>query len=891
MHALHTFLLRLRSVFRKASVEQDLDAELRAHLDLLTEENIRRGMSPEEARYAAKRQFGGVEQIKETLRARRGLPFVETFLQDIRFGLRMLAKNPGFTGVAVLTLALGIGANTAIFTVVKAVLLRPLPFRDPERLVSVRETVGRNREPAPVAYPNFVDWRARNHVFEEMAAYSDSEFILNGHDRAERVFGEAVDDSYFPLLGVAALHGRTFSPEENRVPMKHAVALIGHGLWQRAYGSDTAVIGKTLRLNNFDYTIVGVLPKGFLGFSDQAEVWIPMMMRDAAWPQTAQFDFLHNRDIHFHKVLARLRPGISLEAARAEMAAIGASLAQVYPKDDGERGATVFPAKEGYTRAFRTPLLILLGAVGFVLLIACANVANLLLTRGASRQREIAVRLALGARPGRLVRQFITENLMLSTAGAVAGTVIAAQGLGFLLRVLPLSFPSFVRISLDSGVFSVTSALTVGIAVVLGFFPTLCCPAAGVGESLKEGAKGSSASFGQGIGRWLVVSEVALALVLMIGAGLLLKSFLRMMTADPGFRPDHLLTLRFYVPDRYAAGDARNRLGPELAEKISALAGVESAAVTFIDPFLWGGFQRGFSVEGHAPISNAEADSVYYQEVGPDYFRTMGIPIRQGRDFTMRDSLMAPHVIMVSEAFAKRYWPKQNAVGKRVKYGPADSPYPWMEVIGVAGDIKYNSLRQDPQAEPVFYGALLQSEVIINMSLIVRTRPAPEAMIGALRDAIQRIDPAIPVYNIATLDQRMREDSAETRSYALLLALFAALAVALAGVGVYGVLNYSVTRRTRELGIRLALGATPGDVRGLVIREAGRLALAGVAIGVAGALLLTRAMTSLLFEVRPFDPAVFFLLASALAILVVFACYAPARRAMRVDPVVALRYE
>jgi putative ABC transport system permease protein len=377
----------------------------------------------------------------------------------------------------------------------------------------------------------------------------------------------------------------------------------------------------------------------------------------------------------------------------------------------------------------------------------------------------------------------------------------------------------------------------------------------------------------------------------MIGAGLMLRSLAHLLTDSPGFRPDHLVTLRFYVPDRKYEGDGRNRFGPELAERIAQFPGVQSAAATFIDPFLWGGLQRGFAVEGHAPISNAEADTVYYQEIGPNYFHTMGIPLIGGRDFSMHDSLSAAGVVMVSESFARRYWPSQDPAGKRIRYGGADSSNPWLQVIGVVGNVKYNSLRQDPEAEPVIYGPLLQSEVIINMNLVVRTHNSPEAMLGPLREEMQRIDPAIPVYNVATFKERMRQDSAETRSYGLLLALFAVLAVVLAAVGIYGVMSYWVTQRTREMGIRMSFGAKPGDLHRLVIGEGIRLALAGIVAGALGATLVSRAMASLLYGVKPFDPALFAALAAGLTGVVILACYIPARRATKVDPMVALRYE
>jgi predicted permease len=875
---------------RRERMLQELDQDIRDYIERETQDNIERGMPPEEARYAAMRKFGNVTRVKEETWEVWSFVWFEQLFADMRFAARTLRKSPGFTAVAVLTLALGIGANTAIFSVVKAVLLRSLPFQDPAHLVRVNESVAKGGR-SPVAYPNYLDWRAQNTVFQDMAAFGDCEMILNGKDKSDRVVCEQVSESYFPILGVSAILGRTFTPEENAVPMKHAVALIGYGLWQRRFGSDPQILGKPIRLNDYEYTIIGVLPQGFLGYSDSAEVWIPMMMRDAAWPQVAKYDFLHTRDIHFHKVLARLKAGVSLAMAQTQMETIAGQLAKAYPKENSERGVLVTPASEDYLRSFRAPLLVLLGAVAFVLLIACANVTNLILTRSAARDRELAIRLALGAGRGRLIRQFLTESLLLTLGGALAGVALAFWTLDLLVSVLPVSFPSFTHVRLDAGVLSFAFVLAAATALLMTVFPMLSSAQTDVSESLKESVKSSISLRGRQTGRLLIVSEVALALVLMIGAGLMLRSLAHLLEDNPGFRPDHLVTLRFYVPDREFEGNGRNRFGPELAERIAHFPGVESAAATFVDPFLWGGFQRGFTVEGHAPISNAEADTVYYQEIGPNYFHTMGVPLMQGRDFSVRDSVSSPGTVMVSESFAHRYWPGQDPIGKRIKYGAADSTHPWMQVIGVVGNIKYNSLRQDPEAEPVIYGALLQSEVIINMSLVVRTHSSPEAMLGPLREEIQRIDSAIPVYNVATLSERMRMDSAETRSYGLLLALFAALAVVLAAVGIYGVISYWVTRRTREMGIRLSFGARPRDLHRLIIGEGLRLALTGIAVGALGAALVTRAMTSLLYGVKPFDPVLFAALAAGLTGVVILACYIPARRATSVDPMVALRYE
>ena len=809
--------------------------------------------------------------------------------QDLRYAIRMLAKAPGFTAVAILTLALAIGANVAIFSVVKAVLLRALPFENADRLVMVRETL-KNEGTNPVSLANFRDWQKENSVFEKMAAYSDAEFIVSGRDHSERIFGEEVTENYFEILGIAAVKGRVFLPEENRTPMRDAVALIGYGLWQRRFGSDPGIVGKQIMLNNANFTIVGVLPRGFAGLSDSAEAWIPVMMRDAAWPEVAKFDFLHNRGVHWLKAFAVVKPGVSLDRARNEMKTIAGRLSASYPTENQDRSATVLAAKDVFVRNFRSPLYVLLGAVGFVLLIGCANVANLVLTRTAYREREIAIRMSLGAGRGRVIRQFLAEALLLSFAGASAGLLLAEWGLGLLVSILPVSFPSFTHVRLDGDVLIFTCLLTAGTGVILGLIPAWSAGRDSLSDTLKEGAKGSAGVRGRKVSTAFVVTEIAMAMILLAGAGLLVKSLMRLLGVNPGFRPDHLLTLRFYVP-KGVQGNARTTFGPQLAERVATLSGVESAAVTFIDPFVWGGFSRGFTLEGHTPVSAAEQDSVYYQEIGPNYFHTMGIPLLGGRDFSMRDLPGAPRVVMVSEAFARRFWPGENPIGKRIKYGPANSTQPWMEVVGVVGNIKFESLRQDPDAQPVFYGPLQQSEVIENMSVIVRTRAAPETMIAPLRDAIQKINAEIPVYNIATIDERMRENSAETRSYALLMSMFGILALGLAAIGIYGVMAYAVTRRAQEIGIRMALGAQQKDVFHLIVGRGIWVALAGVACGLCGTVALTRAIAGLLYDVTPTDPAILAGVSVLLSLATLLACYAPARRATRVDPLAALRHE
>ena len=814
---------------------------------------------------------------------------MERLLQDLRYGLRTLRNNPAFTFVAVLTLALGIGANTAIFSVVSAVLLRSLPYTEPERLVVVNETAG--GKAMPVSYPNFLDWRDESQAFETLAAWVPDDLSLTGIDQAERIPAEIVSEDYFSLLGVSAAQGRTFLPDENRAPGGHPAAVISDGCWQRRFAGDPNMIGRTLKLNEMEFTVVGIMPASFEGFSGDAEVWVPMMMRAALYPQTARFNFLGSRDIHWHRVLGRLKPGATRGGAQAELDTITARLAAEYPQANEGRGARVAAAHETLVSNVRSPLLVLLGAVGFVLLIACANVANLLLVRAAARSREIAIRVALGAQRGRIIRQLLTESMVVAFLAGVAGLLLALWGVDLLVSILPLSLPRFAAIHINPGVVAFTTLVSLITGVMLGLVPAMHASKPNLNEVLKDGSKATGGPRGARVRRALVVAEVALALVLMIGAGLMLRSFQRMLASDPGFKPDHLVTLRFEVPNNSYQGELRAGVTQLLIERIEALPGVDSAAVTFIDPFKWSGINRGYTIEGRGPVPPAERDTVFYHNISPGYFRTMGIPFLTGRDFSVADRFGSQPVMIVSDSFARRYWPGENPLGKRLKFGPENSKAPWIAVVGVAGNMKFRTLRQDPSAEPVVYTPLLQTDVIISLSLVVRTKIEAASMISSLRSELRSFDPDVPVYSIATLEDRLRGEMTETRSYALLMGLFGALAMTLSAVGIYGVMAYAVAQRTHEIGLRMALGATTTDVLKLVVGQGMVLALGGIAAGLAAALALTRAMSSLLFDISPTDPLTLAVISVALAAVALGACFVPARRATKVDPMIALRYE
>ncbi len=649
-------------------------------------------------------------------------------------------------------------------------------------------------------------------------------------------------------------------------------------------------MGSTIKLNEAAFTVIGIMPEGFKGFSGEAEVWAPMMMRDALWPQTARYDFLRNRDIHWHRVIGRLKSSATLQGAQSEMEAIAAGLEQSYPKDNANRGALVVSARERLIGEARPALLVLFAAVAFVLLIACANVASLVLARAATRQREVAIRMALGAGRGRIIRQLLTESAIMAIAGGAAGLLVATWTIDLLVSVLPIELPRFAAVGIDRGVLLFTLAVSILTGLVLGAAPALQGSKPDLNQALKDGSRSAGQGRGGRLRSAIVVAEIALALILMIGAGLMLKSFRQMREVDTGFKPEGLLTMRFDVPASYK-GEERVRFGERVIERASSLAAVESAAITYTDMFVWNGINRGFTIEGGEPRPPGEADSVYFQDISPNFFATMGMPIITGRDFAASDDRSAPRVAVVSEAFARRYWPGGEAVGNRFKYGPADSKAPWITVVGVAGNIKFKDLRHDPINDPVVYVPLLQSEVVINLNVVARTSVDPASVAADLRAEIQKMDPAIPVYNVATVMERLSDQTAETRSYALLIGSFAALAMFLAIVGIYGVMSYSVTERTREIGVRMALGASSTNVLGLVVGRGMRLAALGVAFGLAGAFALTRLMSSLLFDVTATDPLTFALTSLIFVAVALAASFIPARRATRTDPMAALRCE
>src|SRR5262245_43570601 len=808
---------------------------------------------------------------------------MQTLWQDLRYGARMLLKNPGFTTIAILTLALGIGVNTAIFGVVDAVLLRSLPYQDSDRLALVWRQNQQKNDTFALNPANFFALKEQNHSFEAMAAFSNIDWSgnLTGDGEPERLQGCPVSANLFSILGVQPSRGRAFLPEEEQ-PGRNQVALITSGLWQRRFGADERVIGRSVTLNGQNYTVIGVLPPGFQLAKD-VEIWSPL-----AFDAKAKADEDNN---YLAPVIARLKPGVTIDQAQAEMNAI---LRRNQTDQNKGPWVKVVAVQKDLVQEVKRPLLIMLGAVGFILLIACANVSNLLLARSASRRQEMAVRLALGASRWRLIRQMLTESWLLGLLGGAAGLIVALWGSDFILGGLPeyLSAvnPRLKSLGIDGRALGFAFAASFLTSVIFGLAPAIQASGLRVNETLKDGGKGTGRGFqGRRLLQGLMVSEVALSLALLIGAALLLKTFWRLSHVNPGFDPRNALTINLSLTDpKYSEAQARVTFFEQLLERVRNLPGVSAVSAINYLPLAGAGHSSFISVEGRPPHPSGEPLVPEVSGVTPDYFHTVQIPLLKGRSFDQGDRMNTAPVVVVSEKLARRLWPGEESLGKRIKYGGENFNAPWMTVVGVVGDTKHYDLVEAPRMR--FYKPYAQ-DAWNSMALVVRSEVDASSLSAAVRREVIAVDGNQPVFGVRTFTQLFSASIARQRFFALVMAAFAGLAMLLAVIGIYGVVAYSVAQRTREIGIRMALGAQARNVLRLVVKQGMALTFVGVAIGLLASFALTRFMEKLLFGVSPTDPMTFASIALLLVIVALLACYIPARRATKVDPMVALRCE
>jgi putative ABC transport system permease protein len=808
---------------------------------------------------------------------------MDDLLRDLRYALRILLKNPGFSAIGILTLALGIGANTAIFSVVNGVLLRPLPFRDPGRLVIIAE---RTSYPTiSTSYENYLDWRDQSRSFESMEATRGTTITLTGAGEPERINARMATAGIFSMMGISAQAGRTFLPEEDK-PNGAPVALLSHGLWQRRFGGSRDIIGKPITLDSQPYTVVGVLPSGFQ-ILQPADVFLPF----TPWAKTLPEDRNWHPGIF---ALARLKPGVSLEQARTEMVGITKRLEEQYPLYNTGKSADVVGLQDQLVQNSRPALLLLLAAVSFVLLIACVNVANLLLARAGARGREVAIRTAMGASRARMVRQLLTESVLLSAAGGAVGLLMAWAALGPLLRLAADSVPQGVPVGLDRWVLLFTAGVSLLTGMVFGIVPALRTVKHDLRESLNEGTRGTTAGPRQHRLRGaLVAMEIALALLLLVGSGLLLRSFSRLQEISPGFQPDHLFVADLPLSQStYSEPARRYEFFDRLVDRAKALPGVRSAAAASFLPVSGGGSVIHFNVKGRPPKTPNDFIAAGYRAISPGYFETLGAPLLQGRLFTASDHEGAPPVVVINATMLKTFFNNENPLGKTMQLGAMpEQDVPWMQVVGVVGDVR-PGLGLEPQAE--MYLPYRQADLVLpvfQLSIVLRTAGEPLLQAAALRSALAEIDPNQPLVKVRTMEENIATSVAQPRFRTWLIGIFAGIALILAAVGVYGVMSYTVTQRTNEIGVRVTLGAQRQEIYRIIVGEGLRFALLGVGVGLAAALALTRLLQSFLFGVSAYDPMTFAGVAILLILVALAASFFPARRATRVDPMVALRYE
>jgi putative ABC transport system permease protein len=878
-------------------MENEMDAELRFHLEEYAEDLMRGGVPRQEAMRRARLEFGGIERIKEEVREARGVTFLDQLIQDLRYGARMFRKSPGFTAVAVLTLALGIGANTAIFSVVNAVLLSPLPYTDANRLMLVKEVLpNTGPEPFNVSGPDISQIEKLNHVFEGVGGFRVWTYEFFGKGEPDRVVADRVNSSLFDVLGVQPIMGRAFTPQEEQ--FGHQVVILSYGLWQRQFGGERDILGQTVSLDRKPYTIVGVMPQSFVfplpGMLQgvAADLWVPLGLSKE---ELADFG-----DNFSYTVVGRLKPTVHPSQVNADLQLVAqgvlhtyevwASEAHMSPMGDFRLGMVSMPMRDEVIGPLKPMLMMLLGAVGFVLLIACVNVANLLMMRAVGRQKEMAVRLAIGAGRFRLVRQFLVEGMLLAFTGGGLGLVFAVWVKQALAVRMPANIPQFHAVELDWRVLLFSFLLATMAGLAFSVWPILWASRTDFNPSLQESGRGNSQGPDhQRVRAAFVVIEVALSVMLLVGAGLLVRSFQRVLNTNPGFRPENVLTASIDLPPAEYSRDSQvDSFYRQLMETLRHAPGIAAAAGSTDLPLL-GGWTHAFTAEGYQPPLPSGLSLCNHSVIYGDYLQTMGIPLLRGRYFTEQDGPKSTHVLIVSESLAKKYWPGQDPLGKRLKWGPPDSQDPWLTVVGVVGDVKQGAL--DAATDPHTYEPYAQLGSMPSLRIAVRGQADPASLTAEVRSAVWGLDRQLALGSVRTMDQVISRSTESRRFNLSLLSSFAALALILAAIGIYAVLAYSVTKRTHEIGVRMALGARGGDVLRLVLGQGLRVTAIGIVFGVAGALGLTRFLRSLLYEVQSTDPPTFAAVLLLLVVVSVAASYLPARRAARVDPMVALRYE
>jgi predicted permease len=873
----------LRNLLLSRRVDVDLDHEVHSHLEMLTEENIRAGMTPEEAHRAARIELGGIEQVKERVREERLGNWLDSVISDCKYGLRQLRKNPGFTAAAVLTLALGVGANTAIFSVVYAVLLKPLPYTNPEQLFTAfQANTQQGVAETGCSYLNFEEWREQNHVFSEMAGNVAHQLTLTGRVEPTVVNTSVVTPEFFALLDVKPVAGRIFSPQDGKQGAP-PVVLVSEDLWRGQFGADSKIIGTSINLDQRPFTVIGIIPGAFRTpfFTTKQEVWIPLVQDPVFGTRMPQ------RGSHLLPVIGRLKPGVSVAQAQAEMDAISRRLAAEFPAENSGWTVRLVPLQKEIVGDVRTALLVLLGAVGLVLLIACANIANLLLTRATSRSKEIAVRTALGARRARIIRQLLSETAVLGLLGGAVGIALAYWGVKALSSLLPSSLPQMNPIRVDYFVLGFALLLSAIAGVAFGLVPAMFAAKADIQNSLREGGRSGESRHRRRARSFLAAGEMALAMVLLVAAGLLLRSFSNLMSVSPGFNVQHVLKADISLPQfQYSKPQQWTAFSDELLARIQAQPGLQDSAVVVPRPIADLRVTLPFDIVGSAPLSASRTTS--YVSISSGYFHVMGIPLLSGRLFDQGDGTSSPRVTVISKTMARLYFPNQDPLGKQLIFGFPPGPGAMREIVGIVGDVRDDSLGQDPR--PMVYVPFAQAP-FWGANLVVKSTLSHASVAATIRQEVQKLDKDVPVTDVAMMPDLIDASVAQPRFRTVLLGLFAVMALVLAATGIFGVISYSVSRRTNEIGIRVALGASRGTILRMVLRETLLLAFAGLALGVPGALAASRLVGHMLFGVSANDPVTLAAVAFTLVAVAALAGYIPARRAMRVDPMVALRYE